>query len=810
MAGGDGAGTAAEAQFWAAVEGGNLQALSETLAMQDRQRLGELLPALAAWRRRERDRSATGAWRYRIIWTPVTEPDLVTLSGTWLVVVPAGQAGEPGQACGRALESRGARVVIVEAGPDELDRRVLAAKIGPAVTGGVRGVVSVLALDEAPLPAHPMVPAGLAGTQALVQALGDAGLAAPLWVITRGAVAPGPGEVLASPAQGQAWGLGRVVALEHPDRWGGLIDLPPALDERAAARLCAVLAGCGEDQVAIRGTGIMARRLVRAPQARDGQPWVPGGSVLITGGTGAIGGHVARWLAVRGAPRVVLASRSGPAAPGAAALAAGLAATATGVEVIACDTSDRAGLTGLLARIGAGGPPLAAVMHAAGRAQDTALEDSTAAELAAVLAAKAAGAACLDELTAGLGLEQFVLFSSIAATWGSGLQPGYAAANAFLDALAEARRGRGLAAASVAWGPWAGGGMTDREAAQQLQRRGLQPMDPQLAVGALGQVLDAGDGPVTVADVDWARFAPPFTLRRPSRLIDHLPEVRQALADAAGDGEPTAPGAGTALRQQLAGLPPAEQDRMLVNLVRAEAAAVLGHSSTEAVEVGRAFRDLGFDSLTAVELRDRLTAATGLRLPATLVFDFPTPAVLAGYLRAEEFADGPAAIPLVEELDKLDALLCEITLDDAAREMVTGRLRGFLSKCDSNGAAPQGPSVAGTIESATDDEIFKFIHSELGRSELAGRGLRQERDFSGERRRAARLPEVGNDQFARRSPAPARGGRTQPRADRDRGHELSASGGCPGSGRAVGAGLVGDGRDSRISFGPGLGSGGPL
>ena len=116
-----------------------------------------------------------------------------------------------------------------------------------------------------------------------------------------------------------AWGLGRVAALEHPDRWGGLVDLPPVLDDRAGARLCAVLAGCGEDQVAIRGAGILARRLVRAPRRRGaGERWVPGGTVLVTGGTGAIGGHVARWLAGRGAPRVVLASRSGPAAPGAA------------------------------------------------------------------------------------------------------------------------------------------------------------------------------------------------------------------------------------------------------------------------------------------------------------------------------------------------------------------------------------------------------------------------------------------------------------------------------------------------------------
>ena len=180
------------------------------------------------------------------------------------------------------------------------------------------------------------MPAGLAGTQALIQALGDAGIEAPLWVLTCGAVAARPGEVLARPVQAMTWGLGRVAGLEHPDRWGGLVDLPPdeplALTSGAggAARpVCAVLAGCGEDQVAIRAAGMLARRLVHALPPRAGKTWVPRGTVLVTGGTGAIGGHVARWAAGRGAPRVVLTSRSGPAAPGAAALAAELAVAGT-------------------------------------------------------------------------------------------------------------------------------------------------------------------------------------------------------------------------------------------------------------------------------------------------------------------------------------------------------------------------------------------------------------------------------------------------------------------------------------------------
>ncbi|WP_283843916.1 type I polyketide synthase, partial [Kitasatospora humi] len=642
--GGDGASTEAEARFWAAVEGGDLARIADTLAIEDQEQLSAVLPALASWRRRERDRSVTDGWRYRVTWTPVTELPSAAPSGSWLVVIPAGRA-DTGLArqCAAALTAHGAEAVFVEVPAGTVDRADMAGLLtaAPQAPEAVSGVLSLLAADESRLPAHPSVSGGLGATLALVQALGDTGVAAPLWVVTRGAVAATPGEAPAGPVQSQVWGLGRVIALEHPDRWGGLIDLPETADERVGERLAAVLAGCGEDQVAIRRTGLLARRLTRAPQPKEGRPWKPRGTVLVTGGTDAIGGHVARWLAGQGAPRLVLTGTTGPAAPGIAAQAAQLAAQGAHVEVVACDAGQRAELAGLLGRIASTGPALSSVLHLAEVIDNKPIDDLDLAEFAAVLAAKADAAAWLDELTAGLDLDAFVLFSSVAAVWGGGQQPGFSAANAHLDALAESRAARGLAATSVAWGPWSVGAMGAGADGAQLERRGLRLMSPDLATRTLGQILDGGEALTTVVDVDWARFAPPFTLRRRSPLIESLPEVAAALA---GDGPDQAvdQDAGTPLRRQLAGLPAAEQDRTLVNLVRAEAAAVLEYSSAEAVGSSRAFSELGFDSLTAVELRNRLGAATGLKLPATLLFDYPNPTVLAGYLRSELLGDRTA------------------------------------------------------------------------------------------------------------------------------------------------------------------------
>ncbi|WP_281288446.1 type I polyketide synthase [Streptomyces paromomycinus] len=647
-----GSGSEAEAGFWAAVEGGDLRRVAETLALEDEGQLGAVLPALASWRRRELDRSATADWRYRTVWSPVAEPDAGVLSGAWVLLAPAGCAEELRHQCVAALTARGAEAVVVEVPAGAVDRAELAALLTGAVdVPAVSGVLSLLALDETPLPDHPVVPGGLAVTLGLVQALGDAGVEAPLWVATSGAVAAGRGEMLARPVQAQVWGLGRVVGLEHPERWGGLVDLPEVLDERSGARLVAVLAGCGENEVAIRAAGILGRRLAHVSGRGVRESWSPRGAVLVTGGTGAIAGHVSRWLAGRGAERLVLTSRSGPAAEGVAALAAELAAAGSAVEIVACDVSERAGLAGLLSRIDVSGPRLSSVMHTAGVLDDGVVDRLDTARLETVLGVKVQGAVLLDELTAGLDLDAFVLFSAAAATLGGSGQGNYAAANAFLDALAEERRGRGLAGLAVAWGPWAGGGMAASSGAvrARVERGAMPPMDPRLAVRALSEALQGPDAVVAVMDVDWPQLASGpgavELLKRP--LVRDLPEIRDMAA--AGSGSATAVHVEGELARQLAGLDRSEQERMLTDVVRGEAAVVLGYGSADAVEDRRAFKDLGFDSLTAVELRNRLNAVTGLRLPSTLVFDYPTPLALAAFLRGELTGGDPdtSGVPAV-------------------------------------------------------------------------------------------------------------------------------------------------------------------
>ncbi|MEV3875250.1 type I polyketide synthase, partial [Streptomyces sp. NPDC049906] len=634
--------------FWHMVEHAAPAEAAAHLSV-DEDALDRVLPALREWRQQQRDGAVVDSWRYRIDWQPLPDPVAApTTAGTWLVVLPAGHGSQertPGPVL--ALTETGAPVITVELAADDVRRERLADTLTAALDGRTpTGVLSLLALDARPHPAHPQLPTGTALTVALVQALGDLAHTAPLWCATDGALSTGDDDPVREPAQAMVWGTGLVAALEASGRWGGLIDLPADLDARARTRFAAVLTatpgevGTGsEDQLALRATGLLARRLRHAPRTGGTRRWKPRGTVLLTGGTGAVGPHIARWLARSGATHLVLPGRRGPEAPGAAELAAELGELGVRLSLPVCDLADRDSVEALLTGLEAAGTPVTAVFHAAAFIALAPLDRTPLSAFEQIVAAKATGAGHLDALL-DRELDAFVLFSSIAGVWGSGDHAAYAAANAYLDALAQHRRARGLTATTIDWGVWqAENPWQDRIAGEdadlfKLEQHGLPRISPDLAVRALQQALDDDETLLAVADVDWEQFAAVFTSGRPSPLLTGVPEARRALERPADDGAAQAPAA-RALHERLAALGTAEQQRLLLDLVRTHAAAVLGHGAADDIRPGKAFQDMGFASLTAVELRNRLNAATGLRLPSTLVFDHPSPTALAAEIRAE-------------------------------------------------------------------------------------------------------------------------------------------------------------------------------
>ncbi|WP_437608159.1 SDR family NAD(P)-dependent oxidoreductase [Sorangium sp. So ce834] len=722
----------AEARFWSAVEDGDVATVTDALDVGDDERraaLATLLPTLATWRRARRAQSTIDAWRYRVAWRALTAPPKGDVAGTWLVVAPE-VAGALADGVARALEARGARGVLVPVDAEDAARTPLAGRLRAAAGGeAIRGVISFAALDERPAPLEPSVPLGLAVSLGLVQALGDAAIDAPLWLVTRGAVAVGASERVTRPLQAMTWGLGRVVALEHPERWGGLVDLGEesapdangARDANVHDRLANLVARRDdEDQLALRAAGTYVRRLVRAPHDGARAPaFAPRGAALVTGGTGALGAHVARWLARIGAEHIVLASRRGAAAPGAAALAEELSALGARVTLAACDVADREAVAALVRDVEAGGATVRAVFHAGGAMHEAPVAAMRVEELADAIAAKARGAQHLHDVFAQRPLDAFVLFSSGAGVWGGGRQGAYAAANAFLDALAEARRADGLAATSIAWGAWAGGGMLATDAERRLKHRGVAPMDPELAVAALAHALDHAETCLAVADVDWARFAPSFASARPRPLLDELAEARSALDALREPPDDVRTAAGpepaSTLRATLAALPDGERHRHLLALVRTETAAVLGHADASRVEPNRGFFDLGLDSLMSVELRRRVQRATGIKLPATLAFDHPTPSALASkVLAAIVLHDATPRASPAAELERLEGMLSAIYADEALRDDLTARLRAFLDKRAVRTERPDDAAFAEKLGSASADELIRLIDQKLG------------------------------------------------------------------------------------------------
>jgi acyl transferase domain-containing protein len=531
-------------------------------------------------------------------------------------------------------------------------------------------------------------------------------VSAKLVLLTRNAVAAGPDSTVDARGLGSApaWGLVRSAQWEHPDRFV-VIDLDDHEASRAA--LPAALAA-GEPQLAIRQGRLLAPRLARFTAGEDVRPVTqdPRGTVLITGATGTLGALFARHLVTRhGVRHLLLTSRRGPAAPGAAELAAELTDLGATVTVAACDVADRAALAGLLASVPAG-QPLTGVVHAAGLLDDGVLEALGPARLDRVLRPKIDAALHLHELTSELDLSMFVLFSSAAGIIGMPGQANYAAGNVFLDALAEYRRAKGLPAVSLAWGLWAqASGMTGHLAATDLSRMSRTGMAPLSAADGLALfdiAVSSGEALLVPLRLDSQALR---TQRPVPGLFSGLVRGR-GRRTVVGSGENAAsPG------DQLARLSDVDRERALLDLVREHTATVLSHGTPAAVDIEQSFKKLGFDSLTAVELRNRLSAATGLHLRATLVFDHPTPTALAAHLLA---ALRPPEPDLLTELDRLELGIAGLRPGDERLDAVTERLRNLLAQAKNADTVAETSVVVSRLESATTDELFDFIDSELG------------------------------------------------------------------------------------------------
>ncbi|WP_409234485.1 SDR family NAD(P)-dependent oxidoreductase [Streptomyces sp. PA5.6] len=475
-------------------------------------------------------------------------------------------------------------------------------------------------------------------------------------------------------------------------------------------------------------------------------PLDPEGTVLITGGTGALGRVVAEHLVREwGVRHLLMASRRGPEAPGAHELCAQIEELGAEATLVAADVSDPEAVAEL---VGKADPshPLTGVVHAAGVLEDAVVTAQTRDGLAKVWAAKAAAAANLDEATRGMRLGLFVVFSSAAATLGSPGQANYAAANAYCDALMRHRRARGRAGLSVGWGLWdasgdvrykdtaAGseftphgdqsahgtgtpgmtGALSDVDVAR-MARIGVKAMTTAHGLALLDAALRHGRPHLMAADLN-----PRVLAGKPAAA---LPPLLRAFADGRGPARPTA---ATAVRQntdwagKLSALTAEEQHRTLLDLVRTHAAAVLGHAGTDAVRADAPFQDLGFDSLTAVELRNRLSAATGLRLPATFIFRHPTPTAIAEELRTQLCPAGadPSA-PLFGELDKLETVIAGHAHDEGTRGRLVARLQSLLWRLDDTASAAGDIDGDATesddhdLDSASDDELFELIDREL-------------------------------------------------------------------------------------------------
>ncbi|MEU9343332.1 type I polyketide synthase [Streptomyces sp. NPDC048278] len=640
---------------------------------------------------------------FHVEWTPLTTAAGRTVP-PYAVIAPPGTAtgGSPGDpavfADLAALASSDAPIpalVVLRAGPPDADDR-----------------------DDTPAAVERSLHHVLRRTQEWLA--DDRFAGSRLVVVTRHAVHD-DGTARTDPAGAAVWGFVRTAQTENPGRFT-LVDT----DGRPAswARVPAA-AATGAPQIRIRAGAPATPRLTAAPMPRDRaaeRVAAPeSGTVLITGGTGGLGTLLARHLVERhGVRRLLLAGRRGPAAPAAAGLREELTAAGARVEIVACDVTDRQSVAELIAAV----PdeyPLTTVIHCAAALDDGVVESLTEASVDAVLAPKARGAWHLHELTAHLDLSEFVLFSSVAGVLGTAGQANYAAANAFLDALAENRRAAGLPARSLCWGFWAergelGAGLGDADI-DRLRRQGVHPMTSEEGLALFDTALTRPEPVLVPARLNTAALGAPWA-GRPGSPLPSGP-------DGAPPGGSGGPGGRETIRaglaQQARSLSPADAEALLLTAVREQTAIVLGQTAAGRVGPGTAFRDLGVDSLMALELRNKLADLTGLQLPATLAFDHPNPTALARFLNTrvnpDPGGDAESAVGrLAEEIEglgaRLEKALTELADEDrAVLTTLLGELPGRV-RPPADAGPPAG--LRDRISVASAGELLSLLDEELG------------------------------------------------------------------------------------------------
>ncbi|WP_369226895.1 type I polyketide synthase [Streptomyces sp. R39] len=522
------------------------------------------------------------------------------------------------------------------------------------------------------------------------------------------------------PAAAAVWGFVRTAQTENPGRFT-LVDID---DQPASWAVVPAAAATGAPQIRIRAGVLTTPRLTAAhvPPGRAQRIAAPdSGTVLITGGTSGLGAMLARHLVERhGVRRLLLTSRRGPAAPAAPGLREDLTAAGAQVEIVACDVTHRESVAELIAAV-PDEHPLTAVIHCAAALDDGVVEALTESRVDAVLAPKARGAWYLHELTRHLNLSAFVLFSSIASVLGTAGQANYAAANAFLNALAENRRAAGLPARSLCWGYWAergelGAGLGEADV-DRLRRQGVHPMTSEEGLALFDAALARTEPVLVPARLNPGALGAPWAGRPGSPLPSGPNGASPGGAGGPSGREATGPG----LAQRARSLPPADAEALLLTAVREQTAIVLGQAETGRVGPGTAFRDLGVDSLMALELRNKLADMTGLRLPATLAFDHPNPTALARFLntRVNPGPGGDAESPvgrLVEEIEGLGARLEKVftELADEDRAVVTALLGELPGRVRQQAGAGSPAGLRDRISAASAGELLSLLDEELG------------------------------------------------------------------------------------------------